>query len=711
MARCNAFTIGPSRRRTRPLGRQLALAGSLAVLAGSAAAQGAIAPELREALSGPVAVMSDVSSQPKLQSNNQPGSSSLTPSALAAYWVRDIDGQRLIQAIVYAKRQPGSGLAALRQAVLNAGGSVRYEYPALSALSIVVPASAVVPLASRPDVTSISPNRVATRTSVVALPTPPDATLAGTIDTKPDVSQGSSPLQLAAGFASGGKSRPTGAGVTIAVLDSGVMALHAGLLARDGTTRVKAAVDLAMPRQDPWKTGLDTSEQTRLNCLRPNVRSGFADPHGHGTHVASMAAGSGLKVKAGVNPAGIAPEATIFDVRVLGAGGIGQIDDVLAGIDCVIRRAPELGVRVMNLSVASDSRESYLTDPLCQAARVATAAGITVVAAAGNFGRARDPLTGKELEVYGRIGSPGIEPSVITVGSVKWGGTPNRRDDRVNHFSSRGPTRGLVGFTPQGKAVRDNLLKPDLVAPGNRVVGAAAARHDGSKSRLTQDYPELEVSTSPRYINDRLMQLSGTSVAAPVVAGAAALLLEVNPGLTPPLVKAMLQYTAEPLAGYNLLQQGTGMINIDGALSLARAVRTDLSTLVAAGAVAPGATILRDGSGSAKALEHPPGSREWSRMAFAGGNQVVSGAALFARMQPIWDPRLNWGPHATLRTQVKYGPAPGTASVASVKLPVPTGPVYTIQPVAPAKPTQPTAATWTTKSANGVSSSQTTLAS
>ena len=87
-------------------------------------------------------------------------------------------------------------------------------------------------------------------------------------------------------------------------------------------------------------------------------------------------------------------------------------------------------------------------------------------------------------------------------------------------------------------------------------------------------YPQLAVVPGATQApNQTLMQLSGTSVAAPVVAGAAALMLQANPGLTPPLVKAILQYTAQPLQNANLLQQGVGLLNIAGAVQLASALR------------------------------------------------------------------------------------------------------------------------------------------
>ena len=123
-------------------------------------------------------------------------------------------------------------------------------------------------------------------------------------------------------------------------------------------------------------------------------------------------------------------------------------------------------------------------------------------------------------------------------------------------LGSRGPTRGRTTLA-SGEAWLDNLIKPDLVAPGNRIVGVLSTDIFGQRSswnRLVTSYPQLAtVAGASQAPNRTLMELGGTSVAAPVVAGAAALMLQVNPGLTPPLVKAILQYTAQPLPGANLL--------------------------------------------------------------------------------------------------------------------------------------------------------------
>ena len=170
---------------------------------------------------------------------------------------------------------------------------------------------------------------------------------------------------------------------------------------------------------------------------------------------------------------------------MLDANGVGNLADVIAGIDWVIQHSKLLNIRVMNLSLAANSTESFRTDPLARAARAAVASGVVVVVAAGNFGKLADGR-----EVYGAVGSPGHDPSVITVGAANLHGTVQREDDTVTTFSSRGPTRGRG--TLDGKPWIDNLLKPDLVAPGNRIVGALSSDllgWRGSWNRLVSSYP------------------------------------------------------------------------------------------------------------------------------------------------------------------------------------------------------------------------------
>ena len=125
----------------------------------------------------------------------------------------------------------------------------------------------------------------------------------------------------------------------------------------------------------------------------------------------------------------------------------------------------------------------------------------------------------------------------------------------VASYSSRGPTRS---YRTDAYGVRhyDNLVKPDLVAPGNKIVDAQSAGN-----LLVAQNPSLDANVTGDSRREQ-MYLSGTSMATPVVSGAAAMLLQANPSLTPNLVKAILMYTAQPLAGFNTLEQGTGQLNV-----------------------------------------------------------------------------------------------------------------------------------------------------
>src|SRR5262249_55808180 len=154
-------------------------------------------------------------------------------------------------------------------------------------------------------------------------------------------------------------------------------------------------------------------------------------------------------------------------------------------------------------------------------------AGIVVVAAAGNDGKdATHP------KIYGRIHSPGNEPSALTVGAANTFGTDGRADDVITTYSSRGPTRSYWIDAYGGKHY-DNLIKPDLVAPGNKIIGAAA-----DDNEIVTENPSLCVLNCGGYLNSGKgkMQLSGTSVSAPIVAGAVAVLMQANPSLTPNMI-------------------------------------------------------------------------------------------------------------------------------------------------------------------------------
>ena len=310
------------------------------------------------------------------------------------------------------------------------------------------------------------------------------------------------------------------------------------------------------------------------------------DPWGHGTHVAAIAAGDGAPTGGAYE--GIAPAANLVNLRVLNSQGIGRVSGVLAALDWLIANKNTYNVRVVNMSLGTPAINSYEDDPICNAVRKLVNAGVVVVAAAGNNGK---DANGRKI--YGAIHCPGNEPSAITVGASNSFGTDPRNEDSVTSYSSRGPTRSY-SVDSYGLVHYDNLIKPDLVAPGNKIIAAQAVGNG-----LVKKYPELETNKYST-TNMKLMYLSGTSMSAPMVAGAAALLLEANSSLTPNMVKMLLMYTAQPLAGSNTLEQGAGQLNVAGAVTVARIVRTDLlgllkptfgSTLLTQSAPAPQTTI------------------------------------------------------------------------------------------------------------------------
>ncbi|HEX7318369.1 MAG TPA: S8 family peptidase [Pyrinomonadaceae bacterium] len=398
------------------------------------------------------------------------------------------------------------------------GARVKKRHENLDSRVVEMPAAAVEALAAREDIDYVSPDRETYALGHISTTTGADA--ARLLDTSTSTNNRGS--------------------VNIAVLDSGVDMWHKSFYTADGAqSRV-----LLSP--------VFTSEPP----------TGKPDTYGHGTHVASAAAGSALI--AGGAYKGAAYDSQIFNVKVLDSQGRGSVSQLLAAMDWVIANRTTYSLRVVNLSLGMPAIDSYKNDPVCKAVRRMVDLGIVVVAAAGNDGR-----DAQGRKVYGQIHSPGIEPSAITVGATNSFGTDTRADDSVATYSSRGPTRG--SWTDgAGQVHHDNLLKPDLVAPGNKVIWAAA-----SDNYLLTNHPELNANVSADKTRN-MMTMNGTSMAAPLVAGAASLLLRHNPRLTPNLVKAILMYTAQPLAGHNAFEQGAGQLNIEGAVRLAKLVRTDL---------------------------------------------------------------------------------------------------------------------------------------
>jgi serine protease AprX len=288
---------------------------------------------------------------------------------------------------------------------------------------------------------------------------------------------------------------------------------------------------------------------SRIRVYKDFVNGGRTpvDNCGHGTHVAGIIAGSGARSNG--DYAGIVPDADIVALRVLGDDCSGNTSDVIDALEWVARHHAIYQIKVVNISLGHAVLESVFTDPLVQAVERLSRKGVAVVTAAGNKGI--NPLTNRPG--YGGVGVPCNAPSAICVGSLDTQGSTDLTDDTVSDTSSRGPTRF------------DLLAKPDLIAPGVNIVSLAARG-----SRLFKDYPHLRVAGStgrPEYFT-----LSGTSMASPAVAGAAALLLRENGGLPVNTLKIALQFTARILQNVDILTQGAGAVNIPGALTLAGAI-------------------------------------------------------------------------------------------------------------------------------------------
>ena len=307
----------------------------------------------------------------------------------------------------------------------------------------------------------------------------------------------------------GGIAGVNGKGIGIALVDSGVSA-HKAL-----GTRVVAKVNFV--------TG----------------ETNAADEFGHGTHIAGIITGDAsaatyvTKSYAG----GVAPGAHVVSVRVLRDDGTGLTSDVIAGINWVIANKAKYNIRVINLSLGHTVMEPAATDPLCEAVKRAFQAGIVVVASAGNRGK-----TDNGTPILGGVTSPGNSPYAITVGALNTWNTVSRSDDSVTTYSSRGPTR------------YDLAVKPDVVAPGNKVVSLETAG-----SYITRRYPATHVAGSG---TNGYMRLSGTSMATGVVSGGVALLLQGKPGLTPLQVKMLLQTGSSYLAEDGLIAGGAGSVNL-----------------------------------------------------------------------------------------------------------------------------------------------------
>ncbi len=333
----------------------------------------------------------------------------------------------------------------------------------------------------------------------------------------------------------------TGSGIGVAVIDSGIN---------------DSSLDL-------WNSSQSHSRvvyhQDFTGTATSNSSGAKYDLYGHGTHVAGIVGGNGY-LSSG-NYSGVAPAVTLVDLRALDSTGVGSDSTVIDAIQEAISLQNTYNIQVINLSLGRGIAESYTQDPLCQAVESAWQSGLVVVVAAGNYGR----LSVDGSDGYGTVTAPGNDPLVITVGALNSTGSTSQSAEIMTSYTSKGPT------------TYDHVVKPDIMAPGNAIVSLYAPG-----ATLEADYPAQVVDGNNGKAD--YFTLSGTSMATPVVSGAAVLLLQQNGNLTPDQVKAKLMqnsYQSFPTSTsitvaaldetfteyYDLFSVGTGLLDLQPALS------------------------------------------------------------------------------------------------------------------------------------------------
>jgi len=328
-----------------------------------------------------------------------------------------------------------------------------------------------------------------------------------------------------------------GKGITIAVLDTGLWKSEATECSADGKMRILAQYDATVRRRrgdddhDDWSP-VPQSDR----CSRRRDR-GIDDWNGHGTHITSIMMSSD-RSEAG-RYQGVAPNANVVAVRAFEPDGSGSYLNVIKALDWIVSNQKKYKIRILNLSFGATAASHYWDDPVNQAIMAAWKKGIIVVVAAGNGGPG--PMT---------VGVPANVPYVITVGAMTDNYTPDdTSDDRLATFSAAGPT--FEGF-----------VKPELVAPGGHMLGQMPPY-----AWLPLEHPEYV-----HQVNDNFT-MSGTSQAAAVVSGVMALMLQLDPKLSPDAAKCRVMASARTARrddgthAYSVFQQGAGLVDAVAATS------------------------------------------------------------------------------------------------------------------------------------------------
>jgi serine protease AprX len=407
------------------------------------------------------------------------GSSSVLDPRIAG--VAEHHPSRSIEAIV--QFDPGVAAGAARSETIGVGGHVIAELALIHGLAAKMTASQARSLATRPNVHSVSLN---TQITPQGSPTPNGLLQGGPLFGAP-VSSGSlrTTYDQTLGVTRLWRAGATGAGVGVAVIDTGIDGQLPNFRSPDGGSRVVAS------------------------AVTNSAASTALDTYGHGTDVAGIIAGNSdggsSHFRSRGRYVGVAPRANLVSIKVADDNGSATVLNVIYGLQFAVDHQSQYNIRVINLSLDSTTPQSYTTDPLDAAVEAAWMHGIVVVAAAGNRGTADDAVQ------Y----SPANDPYAITVGAVNENGTANPADDSIPDWSSRGSTQ-------------DGLQKPDVYAPGVHIASVLAP--DSAFASACESC----------IVNGHYIVASGTSLAAPMISGLVADVLQIHPSWTPDQVKGVL---------------------------------------------------------------------------------------------------------------------------------------------------------------------------
>jgi serine protease AprX len=324
-----------------------------------------------------------------------------------------------------------------------------------------------------------------------------------------------------------------------------------------GTAIGVAVVDSGINPNGDLYTSMGVNRQVADVRFNNDYNQSPSDGYGHGTHVAGIVGGDGSE--SGGKYIGVAPMVNIINVKVSNDDGSARTKDVVLGLQWVLEHKNTYNIRVVNLSLNSSVAESYNTSPLDAAVEILWLNKIVVVASAGNGGN-------------GAIYPPANDPFVITVGATDDKGTDSLSDDVVPSFSAFGQTG-------------DGFAKPDLVAPGTNIIARLVNQNMG----LANAHPSNKVGT-------QYFRMSGTSMAAPMVSGAVALLLQDEPSLTPDQVKFRLMNTANNTwPNYDVAKSGSGYLDIYAAVN-ATTTQNANTGVIASQLLSTGSTPITWGS-------------------------------------------------------------------------------------------------------------------